>query len=413
MTISPAHPVRLLAMTAMLLLLARSAAAEPDDQLLGRDEGYPRGTPATMYAERFKVGSFSASDRIRASRIVPHGSQVWKLKTGPTRPIRYRLGSAEYTLDDYLDRQRVTALVVLKDDAIVAERYRYGRGEHDRFLSFSMAKSVNSLLVGIAREKGIIGSLDDPAEKYVTELKGAPYGQATIAQLMRMSSGVEFSERYDGLDDLARLVRAERGEGVATPLEVLASFRRRAFPAGERFGYASAETSVVGYVLSRAARLPVATLTSQWLWKPMGAEADAAWNIATDGQEQTMGGFNATARDYARLGLLLARDGEVEGRQVVPREYLLAATDAARQPAAFRPGTATPYFGYGLQFWLFPMRTRTFALLGIYGQAVFVQPESKLVMVHLAVQRTPRDPAASAERDALWRGVLTSLGGMQ
>jgi CubicO group peptidase (beta-lactamase class C family) len=164
-------------------------------------------------------------------------------------------------------------------------------------------------------------------------------------------------------------------------------------------------------VLTRASGRNVATLTSQWLWQPLGAEADAAWGLGVDGQEGTGGTFHATLRDYGRLGLLLARDGQVGGKQVVPRDYLLEATDPARQPPAFRPRAATPYHGYGYLFWLFPMQQRTFALLGIYGQAIFVQPQSNVVMVQTAVTKDAVDRDANAERDAFWRGVLKALGG--
>jgi len=325
--------------------------------------------------------------------------------------ITYRYEKARYHLDDYLEHQRVTGLLILKDGAIVAERYRYGRTERDRFLSFSVAKSVTSLLIGIAVQRGIIASLDDRVEKYVEELKGSGYGRATIRQLLRMSSGVKFVEEYTGHDDIARLSRAQRGTDPAAPLQVLASFNERAFVAGEQLGYASSETTVLGYVLARAAHRNVSELTSEWLWQPLGAEADAAWNLGVDGQEQTMGSFNATLRDYGRLGLLVARDGKIGDRQIIPKQYLLDATDAERQPAVFRPLTATPYYGYGYLFWLFPMRHRTFAMLGIYGQSVFVQPDSGIVMVQTSVNKDPRVAQARAERDAFWQGVLESLGG--
>jgi CubicO group peptidase (beta-lactamase class C family) len=158
----------------------------------------------------------------------------------------------------------------------------------------------------------------------------------------------------------------------------------------------------------------VAELTSEWLWQPLGAERDAFWVLAHDGQERTSGFFNAALRDWARLGWMLARDGRVGERQVVPREYVLDATDPERQPAAFKPRRATPYFGYGLQFWLFPMQVRSFAFQGVHGQAVFVQPASGIVMVQAAANEAvsgQQDPQPGQERDAFWRGVLQSLGG--
>jgi len=202
-----------------------------------------------------------------------------------------------------------------------------------------MAKSVTSLLVGIALEKGLIASLDDPAEKYVTALAGSGYGGTSIRHLLRMSSGLKFSENYDGNDDIARLSRSIAGSGPR-PVALLKTFNERLRPAGEKFAYATAETEVLGRVLTAAARRSMTELTSEWLWQPLGAERDALWRVGVDGQELAGSGFAATLRDWARLGRLLADDGKAGRRQVVPLDYLLQATDATRQPPAFAPGAA-------------------------------------------------------------------------
>ena len=228
-----------------------------------------------------------------------------------------------------------------------------------------------------------------------------------------MSSGLRFTERYDGQDDIARLSRAS-ATGNPSPVSVLRGITERHSPAGEKFVYASAETDVLGRVLAAATGRSMAALTAEWLWQPMGAEHDAFWRIGADRQEQAMGGFNASLRDWGRLGLLLANDGRASGVQVLPRDYLLDATDPARQDAAFAPGKATPFFGYGYQFWLFPFKERSFAMQGIHGQAVFVQPATGIVMVQTAVYAAAsgaQDPEPYAERSALWTGVLQSLGG--
>jgi CubicO group peptidase (beta-lactamase class C family) len=276
-----------------------------------------------------------------------------------------------------------------------------------------MAKSVTSMLLGVALDKGIIASLDDPAEKYARELAGSAYGATALRDLLHMSSGLTFTERYDGSDDVARMSRAA-ATGHPPVLEVLRSITGRHSPSGQKFVYASAETEVLGRVLTGASGRSVAAITSDWLWQPLGAERDAFWLLSHDGQERASGFFNASLRDWARLGLLLAGDGRLGGRQVVPRDYLLGATDRERQPLAFQPGRATPFLGYGLQFWLLPLRQRTFALQGVHGQAVFVQPASGIVMVHTAVNEAPsgaQDPLPVQERNAFWRGVLQSLGG--
>jgi CubicO group peptidase (beta-lactamase class C family) len=380
------------------------------------------GNTRTFFSNPYRVGSWSALDQVAGirTRLVPRAAQPIALpRAALPAAVRYSYQNSSYTLQDYLERQRATGLLLLKNGEIVAEFYRYGRGDAARFLSMSMAKSVTSLLVGQALERGLIASLDDKAEKYANALAGSPYGATTLRQLLRMSSGLIFTERYDGNDDLMRLARANDGVLFAgTGLGVLRSISLRHAPAGEKFVYASAETEVLGRVLTAATGRSLADLTSEWLWQPMGAEHDAFWRISADGQEQAYGFFNASLRDWARLGLLLANDGRVSAPggtlQLVPREYLLDATDQARQPQAFRPRIATPGLGYGYQFWLAPQRERTFAMLGVHGHAVYVQPASGIVMVLTSVWESAsgsQDPLPFLERAALWRGVLQSLGG--
>jgi CubicO group peptidase (beta-lactamase class C family) len=400
----------------VLLAAVGGAAAERDEAVLGKARAYPVGRAADWYVNPYRVGSWSAMDKVAGVpvRAVAKGSEVTALPVAARPPaITYRYRNIGYTLDDYLERQRVTGLLVIRNGEIVAERYRYGRGQDARFLSFSMAKSVTSMLVGIALERGVIASIDDPAQKYAKELAGSPYGETPVRQLLRMSSGLVFTERYDGNDDVARMSRAA-ATGNPPVAQFLRSITERHSPAGAKFVYASGETEVLGRVLAGASGRSVAELTSEWLWQPLGAEQDAFWVLSRDGQERASGFFNASLRDWGRLGWMAARDGRVGERQVVPREYLLDATDPARQPQAFRPGRATPFSGYGYQFWLLPGRERSFAFQGVYGQAVFVQPSSGIVMVQTAVNEAAsgqQDPQPGQERNAFWRGVLQSLGG--
>lgn len=407
---------------ATLILTAVAAQAEPDEELLGKSQNYPLGTVSSWYQNPNRVGAWSALYTVPGinTRLVARAGQPRPLTQAAQPPaITYRYRNLSYTLGDYLNRQRTTGLLVLKNGEIVAEHYRYGRQDDARFLSFSMAKSVTSLLIGAALQRGHIASLDDAAEKYVKALEGSPYGATTLRQLLRMSSGLTFTERYDGLDDIARLSRASAGvRGAGTPTEVLRSISQRHSPAGQKFVYAGAESDILGRVLTAATGKTMADVTRDWLWQPMGAEHDAYWRIGSDGQEQAYGSLSASLRDWGRLGWLLANDGRVDGRisdqQIVPREYLLDATDPARQPDAFKPRSATPYFGYGYQFWLLPMKQRSFAMQGIHGQTVYVQPATGVVMVLTSVWEQAsgkQDVQPYQERDALWRGVLRSLGG--
>jgi CubicO group peptidase (beta-lactamase class C family) len=271
-----------------------------------------------------------------------------------------------------------------------------------------MAKTIVGMLVGVALADGTIRSLDDRAETYVPELTGTAYGETPIRHLLTMSSGVRFREYYSGDDDVATLARLSvLGESPGGPATVM-PFRTRERPAGERFRYASAETQVLGLVLRAATGHRLADYLSEKIWRPMGAEADASWIVDRGGHEAAFFGVNATLRDYGRLGLLLASDGALGGRQLIPAAWVRAATTPPGRP--FEPGNTLTLLGYGYQTWIVPGPQRQFMLRGLRGQAVFVDPGSKVVMVHTAAGDVGGEPTLGTLL-ALWWGVVESLAG--
>ena len=152
---------------------------------------------------------------------------------------------------------------------------------------------------------------------------------------------------------------------------------------------------------------PAAYLETR-IWQKMGAEADASWVVDATGHEGTYCCFSAVLRDWARLGLVLAHDGAWNGQQIIPRQWLLDATTIAPGEGFRRPGIATPYYGYGYQVWIFPGPRRQFALLGIHGQKIFVDPAAQLVLVHTSVQVNPTAPGP-VELIALWNALVKKL----
>jgi CubicO group peptidase (beta-lactamase class C family) len=395
----------------LLVVLAVPAFAAPDEELLGKDKGYPVGTRANwFFDEGVRVGSFSHLDELLPhNKLSKSESPLPFVAAGGETKFGYRFENQSWTLDDFLAHQRVTGLLVIKDGAILFERYQYDRKPEDRFISHSMAKSIVSLAVGMAVAEGRIASLDDLVSKYVPKLAGSPYGETTIRSVLRMSSGVRFSEVYDGKDDLTRFLIARNRDGS---ISALREFETREAEQGTRFHYASSETVLLAVLLREVTGTTLSQYLTTRLWQPMGAEGDATWTTSSDGTETALGNFNATLRDYGRLGMLLANDGAVGGKQIVPKDYLLDATDWRRQPPAFTPGKATPYFGYGYQFWLYPGEKRRFALLGVYGQSIFVDPELKLVMVVTAAAKNANvgKESFAFERGAVWRGIVDKYG---
>lgn len=407
----------LLAALLAALVCGHSAAA-PDEDVLGKASNYPVA-PRLMqaFSEPYRVGSFSAMDSLSPHCVIEPSAQAMPLEKTPEEPaIRYRFEGKTLAIDDYMQRQRVTALLVLKDGKIVAERSNYERRPEHRMLSNSMAKTILALALGKAVQEGHIRSLDDTAASYASELTDTLYGQTRLINLMRMASGIKFVENYSGQDDLARFNQTAVRQGVVAGAKL---FDERVAPEGERFSYASIESQVLGLVLRAATRQSLCEYVSQKIWQPMGAESRATWlTFPQDQVERAGGNFNATVRDYARLGWLMANDGQRDGQSVIPRDYLLQMTDASLQPEHFRPGRmqhrGSTYMGYGLQTWLLPGSHRRFVLLGTYGQAIMVDPVLKLVVVHMAAGKDASGDASGTrmafERNALWRGIVAYYG---
>ena len=171
--------------------------------------GYPVGNRANwFFDEGLRVGSFSRLDSFLPYYTLRKGASPMPLpKTASELKLGYRFENQTYSLDDFLAHQRATGLLVIKDGQILAERYQHDRTATDRFVSHSMAKSIVSLAIGMALTEKKIASLDDIVAKYVPDLADNPYGETTIRNILRMASGVAFSEVYDGNDDSARFTR--------------------------------------------------------------------------------------------------------------------------------------------------------------------------------------------------------------
>jgi CubicO group peptidase (beta-lactamase class C family) len=363
---------------------------------------YPRATAANWRSPAYSVDGFSRLEDILNTRTVRRAETSSPWQRAATEPnVQYLIppvrGGGRASIDGYLARNPTTGLLVAVDDTIHVERYQYARGETHRFVSFSMAKTICAILVGLAVQDGAIASIEDAAETYAPALAGSEYGRTPIRHLLTMSSGVQFREDYDGVDDAAKLSRAIlAGPGGAGAVR---QFNTRDAAPGQRWYYASSETFVLGLVLTGALKRPVAEYLSERLWQPIGAEAEANWVIDRTGQETTHGTFSAVLRDYARLGRLLTNGGKMGERQVIPANWLREMTRMQ-----FTSDQTGRWFGYGFQTWIFPENDGSFALLGVRGQAIFVDPSRRLVMVHTAVRPDARD-AGGAETTALWRAL--------
>lgn len=390
--------------------IGRRASGPNLAMLKGGQAAFPRADRRTWWQPGYSVDSFSRLDGIFPASTARAADVASPWQRAAREPdIRYTspasLGGGRYDIDGYLDRNPVTGLLIARNDTILVERYQYDRDEAMRLTSFSMAKTIIALLVGLALEDGLIRSLGDSAATYATTLEGTEYGRTPIRALLTMSSGVKFREEYDGDDDSARLSRATFVGFSAGGAAAVRAFNERIATPGARWHYASAETYVLAMVCRSVFGRPLTAVLQERVWQPMGAEAAATW--LTDRSDLEIGymGFNAVLRDYARLGRLLADGGQASSRQLVPRSWVAAMT-----AAAFTPGQTGRPFGYGYQTWILPGRDPSFGLFGVRGQYILVDPARRLVMVNTAVRSDARD-RGNADTFALWEGVRATLRG--
>lgn len=405
---------RSICIASIITVCIHPAFAAPDEQSLGKAQGYPIGNIRTWSQPQFRIGSWSAPQKIEGfanSRVEKSNTPVAVPQSTLSNEIRYSFNQKEYTVDQYLDRQKVTSLLLLKDGKLLLERYQYDRTPDARFFSYSMAKSITAILVGVASDKGIIKSLDDPSETYSPTLRGTSYGTTSVRNLLRMASGVDFVENYSGNDDVAKLSRSVI-TGSPSTAELFKSFARSATE-GQRFNYSSLETMAIGYMLRDVTGKTITELTKDWLWNPLGAEDEAYWLLSKEGVEGAYCCFAASPRDWAKVGLLFAQNGSMNGRSIVSSEFMLQATSVDQLPSSLKARQGANYAGYGYQTWLLSGKGRQFALRGTYGQSIFVQADTGLVMVHTAAfpnASASEDPAPYDEMLSLWQGVVKSLG---
>ena len=371
-------------------------------------EGEHQFTPAEhqqaeLLTQDVPIGSMRISRMVAATVPMP-------LKLAETTlAFTWRLDGSTLTIDDYFKRQPVMALLIAKDGEIVYERYQHGRTAQQHYRSNSISKSVTGLALGLAKAEGKIPSFDALLQSYVPELKNTAYGETSLHNLMRMGSGVKYSEAFKPDDDSTKFVQATNNVGVVQASKL---FNEREVPQGSRFNYASIEAALMAPLLKSATKESVASYLEPRLWQAMGAEGAAYWYLDKMGLEFTAGYLKALPRDYLRLGMVLANDGKRPdtGKQIIPLEFLLDSTDWHRVEEPFRPRKSSD--GYSNFFWIQGSEARRFWLVGVHGQAIFVDPAKKLVMLHFAANGVANawGTTMGKERAALWRGVVQHYG---
>jgi CubicO group peptidase (beta-lactamase class C family) len=306
-------------------------------------------------------------------------------------------------VQDWITERHVTSLIVLKDGEVRYEDYYLGTGPEDYRISWSMAKSYLSSLVGQLLEDGTISSIDDLVVKYAPSLKESAYKDATLRNVLQMSSGALFNEDY--LDKSSDINRMAREVALGGTLDGFAASVKDSFAApGTEMKYVSIDTHVIGMVVRGAAKRSVVDLLSEKIMQPLGLEKEPYYITDGEGVAFVLGGLNLTTRDYARFALMVLQDGFYNGQQIVPREWLRASTVASAKTKA---GDRR----YGYQWWIpavSPKKGEFFAH-GIYGQYIYINRPKGVVIVSNAADRGFKGEGVANYNIEMMRLIATKL----
>ncbi len=294
-------------------------------------------------------------------------------------------------LDAFMTEAGTEAFIVIQDDTVLLERYYNGAERDTLMTSYSVAKSFTTALIGAAIEEGYINSLEDPITDYLPELaeRDSRFEEITIRHLMLMASGLEYQEMRPDLfrsDDILTTYYPDQREAALEFTEIRD-------PPGNYFRYNKYHPQLLGLILERATGMPVAQYLEQKIWQPLGMEYDGSWSMDSEesGFEKMETGVNAAAVDFAKFGRLYLENGNWEGQQVLPAEWVAESTQV--DPSIHNADYYSDEFGleiyhdpdgYYKYMWYGFFRGEEgydFMAEGDRGQFIYVSPEKRLIII--------------------------------
>ncbi|CBL44477.1 Predicted beta-lactamase class C [gamma proteobacterium HdN1] len=341
-----------------------------------------------LFAPEEIVYNFTHMPEIFRTKELPAASHPHIFPNGPalTLPESFEAFGKTINTQEWLQETKTTGLLVAQDGRIVFEQYYLGNQADNAHISWSLAKSFISALIGIAIQEGKIESVHDPVDEYAPLLKGTGYEGVSLKNVLQMSSGIRFNEDYD--DPNSDIVQLARRAALFDSFNDYAKQLVNEKEPGTYRRYTSFDTQVLAMVLQGATGESVTDYMSKKLWQPFGAEHSAWWIVDASGMEMGFGGLNATLRDFAKLGQLYLDHGMLNGKPIVPDAWISASLsmDSAHLLPGLN-GSADSSIGYGYQWWIPDSPQRDYFAQGIYSQYIFVSPMTNTVIV-----KTSADP---------------------
>jgi CubicO group peptidase (beta-lactamase class C family) len=344
-----------------------------------------------------------------ATRTIKAGAPVRPLTYGKRTLPDFPIVSTAGTFDiyDYVSRNRVAGLLVMKNDEVLLEHYDLGINAATCWLSMSMAKSFSTTLVGAAIQDGYIQSVDDPLTRYLPEFAGSAYEGVSVKTLIQMTSGLCWSDdQTDANSERRKMLALQVGQEPGAVMRYMAERPRAAAP-GTQWTYSTGDTHVVGALVKAATGKWLSDYLSEKIWSRLGMEADGAWWLEAPGGLEVAGsGLFATLRDYARFGRFILDDGVIDGTRVLPEGWVREA-GSSRQINGQR-------VDYGYMWWIVPAPDGTlddgaFVARGIFGQMLYINPKQRVICVVLSARSKPTTLNAPILDNDFFNAVVKAL----
>lgn len=297
------------------------------------------------------------------------------------------------SLNALLEELESVGLLMIRDNQVVFEKYWQGYTDSSKSGSFSVAKSITSILIGVALKEGKIKSLEEPVGNYLPEFKEGEKAGVRIIDLLTMSSGTDWNESYWNLFSVTSEIYYGK-DAYATAIGV----KMKDKPGALHY-YKSGDTQLLGLILEKATGQSLSDYASEKLWKPLGAEHPALWSTDhTDGHIKAYCCFNSNTRDFARIGKLMLDSGKWNGVAIIDSTYWSNSIKPCGIPD--QKGNVCDYYGY--QWWIDPVNPEIFYARGILGQYIIVIPSKKMIIVRLGEKASKiRDRTVPQEVRAL------------
>lgn len=294
---------------------------------------------------------------------------------------------------DFLKDTETTGLIISSHQTIVYESYSLGYDQKTKVTSWSMAKSFISTMVGIALDDRLIDSIEDPIDKYVDILSDTAYKGISIKNILYMASGVDFNEDYDHHKSDIRMIFFKDFVYKKSMASYLKKLNKKQ-DQGLNTNYISSDTFVLGLLIKEVAQMSVSQYFEHKIWKPMGAQYSAYWNLDSDDQEISFAGLNASLVDYLKFGNLFLLKGMRNNQQIIPKKWVEKSIQESHKPW-LGDQLLLSKLGYGYQWWVPNDGENDYLALGVWGQYIYVNPKKEVVIV-----KTSTDPNYMKNNDA-------------